>query len=307
MHPDGPNIGPASGSSWFRDNPEKTDLLHTGHRRGGKLLIVTVGLPGRGKTYIASKVARYLRWINYRTKVFSLAKYRQSRVGTQKADFFDFSNEANIALRNAVLTEALEDVMRYLNRGGEVAIVDGTFSTIERRAMIRNRVAQEDGFGILWLESISDDTTVRQNIESMKASPDFVGIDEFEKRVQHYKQHYQTVEASEGAYVKVWEGGSRLEVAGIRGYLPTKVVSFVMNLHTRPRPVYLTRHGESVFNQRDLIGGDSELSPRGQRYAEALAEFISQQPDMSPDKLCVWTSTLKRARQTAKVRRIACI
>ncbi len=54
----------------------KTDLLHTGNMKGGKLLVVMVGLPGRGKTYIARKVSRYLRWISYRTRVFSLAKYR---------------------------------------------------------------------------------------------------------------------------------------------------------------------------------------------------------------------------------------
>jgi hypothetical protein len=42
-HPEGPNIGPGSGPSWKHDAeyPEKTDLLHTGHIRGGKLLIVS--------------------------------------------------------------------------------------------------------------------------------------------------------------------------------------------------------------------------------------------------------------------------
>ena len=33
-----------------------------------KLCIVTVGLPARGKTYIAMKLARYLRWIGISTK-----------------------------------------------------------------------------------------------------------------------------------------------------------------------------------------------------------------------------------------------
>ena len=42
--------------------------VHVGHIKGGKLLIVMMGLPGRGKTYIARKVARYLRWISYRTR-----------------------------------------------------------------------------------------------------------------------------------------------------------------------------------------------------------------------------------------------
>lgn len=52
-----------------------------------------IGLPARGKTYIARKVARYLRWINYRTRVFCLARYRQDKYGhKQAAEFFDTSN-----------------------------------------------------------------------------------------------------------------------------------------------------------------------------------------------------------------------
>jgi hypothetical protein len=73
QHPEGPNIGFESNPSWLTKTKDKnaavkTDLLHTGHIKGGKLLIVMIGLPGRGKTYIARKVARYLRWISYRTR-----------------------------------------------------------------------------------------------------------------------------------------------------------------------------------------------------------------------------------------------
>lgn len=70
-HPEGPNIGFESNPSWLTKDKSaaaKTDLLHTGHIKGGKLLVVMIGLPGRGKTYIARKVARYLRWISYRTR-----------------------------------------------------------------------------------------------------------------------------------------------------------------------------------------------------------------------------------------------
>ena len=42
--PEGPNIGPGSDPSWLASSgPEKTDLLHCGHSKGGKLVVVMVG------------------------------------------------------------------------------------------------------------------------------------------------------------------------------------------------------------------------------------------------------------------------
>jgi len=38
----------------------------------------------------------------------------------------------------------------------------------------------------------------------------------------------------------------------------------------RPRKIWLTRHGESEYNQLALIGGDSGLSANGEAYANAL-------------------------------------
>lgn len=38
-----------------------------------------------------------------------------------------------------------------------------------------------------------------------------------------------------------------------------------MNIHVTPRSIYLSRHGESELNLLGRIGGDSGLSPRGQK------------------------------------------
>lgn len=46
---------------------------------------------------------------------------------------------------------------------------------------------------------------------------------------------------------------------------------------------------------RGLIGGDADLSERGNQYAKALATFIEQQ---QIEGLRVWTSRMKRAIQT---------
>ena len=45
------------------------------------------------------------------------------------------------------------------------------------------------------------------------------------------------------------------------------------------RKIWLTRHGESEYNQRKLIGGDSSISENGQKYASALpAVLLSRLP-----------------------------
>merc|ERR1719323_326346 len=62
------------------------------------------------------------------------------------------------------------------------------------------------------------------------------------------------------------------------------------------RTLYLSRHGESEYNVDDRIGGDPDITERGQKYARALGAYF-----MSADipDLKVWTSTLVRTHQTA--------
>jgi len=67
----------------------------------------------------------------------------------------------------------------------------------------------------------------------------------------------------------------------IHGYLPSRICYFITHLHTRPRPIYLVRHGESVYNTLGLIGGDSDLSERGERFSHRLAQFMRfRHPDL---------------------------
>eukprot|EP00955_Chlamydomonas_euryale_P086428 364213-Chlamydomonas_euryale.AAC.4 len=40
------------------------------------------------------------------------------------------------------------------------------------------------------------------------------------------------------------------------------------------RKIWLTRHGESEFNEKGLIGGDSGLSQRGHEYACMLPDAV---------------------------------
>ena len=54
-------------------------------------------------------------------------RYRNARCGTGlKCDFYDTTDDQSSATRREVLTAALEDMIRYLLRAGEVAILDGS-------------------------------------------------------------------------------------------------------------------------------------------------------------------------------------
>jgi 6-phosphofructo-2-kinase len=96
--------------------------------------------------------------------------------------------------------------------------------------------------------------------------------------------------------------------------------------------IYITRHGDSMDNVAGKIGGDSDLSANGEKYAKAMARFIDKQrkeweilradkiahthwPPVAGDhtppnpyfgsdtelkNFCVWSSMLKRSVQSAQ-------
>jgi len=271
-------------------------------------LICMVGLPARGKTYIAKKLARYLNWIGVNTRVFNVGEYRrQATTLYRNHDFFRAGNTEAMALRVAVANQALNDTLDWLESEGEVAIFDATNTTKERRQMVYHTVVTKRGFKCLFLESICDSPQLIQtNIIDVKVhSPDYKNMDkeealrDFLRRINHYEAVYEPMEEeseSHLSFMKIVNAGEKLIIHRHEGNLQSRIVYWLMNIHITPRTIYLTRHGESEHNLAGKIGGDSDLSSRGAMYASALADFINKQnfPGMR-----VWTSWLKRTIQTA--------
>jgi broad specificity phosphatase PhoE/predicted kinase len=271
-----------------------------------KLAVVMVGLPARGKTFIARKIARYLSWLGYRTQMFNVGSYRRARLGAhQRHSFFDPRNEAGQSARLDVALAALDDMLAFLNEGGDVAIYDATNSTRARRELVRARCAAA-GLEVVFVESICTDASiVESNIRATKArSPDYEGVPEeeavrdFRLRIAHYERAYEEVGEDEGAFVRIIDVGRKMVLHRVQGYLLARVVHFLLNLHVQPRSVWLTRHGESTFNVLGRIGGDAPLSEAGSGYAAQLASTVRER--MGTD-LVVWTSTLRRTIGTAEV------
>lgn len=270
-----------------------------------KMALVMVGLPARGKSYIARKLARYLRWRGQETRVFNVGAARRETVGSQVShDFFDPDNPEGRKERMRLAEVVLKDMLRWLSQSGQVAIYDATNSTRERRAWIRDS-CRAQGVTVVFIETVCDDPRViDRNLRDTKLhSPDYVGmapeeaLADFKKRIAHYEKAYATVGDDEGMSVKLIDEGKKVVVHNIDGAVMSRIVYFLMNLRTKRRPIWLTRHGESQFNVEDRIGGDSPLSARGHEFARALAGFMQTRRDTEP--ITVWTSRLRRTIQTA--------
>ncbi|CAF1007426.1 unnamed protein product [Rotaria sp. Silwood1] len=271
-------------------------------------VIAMAGLPARGKTYISRKLARYLHWIGIKTKVFNVGEYRRAVKIHADKNFFDPDNAEAVAVLNQCAQKALEDACTYLSEEGEVAIFDATNITRERRRAIHEYCTQTYCFRVFFVESICDSSEIiESNIKEVKLkSPDYKDVTQEEAvadfllRIEQYQKRYESIDdktdEKQFSFIKIFNCGERFLVHKIGGHIQSRVVYFLMNIHVTPRTIYLTRHGESELNVQQRIGGDSPLSVNGRLYADALAEYVTN--ENIPD-LIVWTSQLQRTIQTA--------
>ncbi|XP_028810345.1 6-phosphofructo-2-kinase/fructose-2,6-bisphosphatase 3 isoform X4 [Denticeps clupeoides] len=280
------------------------------HLANPPTVIVMVGLPARGKTYISKKLTRYLNWIGIPTKVFNVGEYRREAVKQYSSyDFFKSDNEDAVKIRRQCALAALRDLKAYLSEeGGQVAVFDATNTTRERRDLILN-FGMENNFRIFFIESVCEDPEViATNIMEVKVScPDYQDCNktdamaDFQKRIACYRQTYQPLDPDNNdrhlSFIKVIDVGRRYLVNRIQDHIQSKIVYYLMNIHVQPRTIYLCRHGESEDNQQGRLGGDSGLSVRGKKFAAALGGFMEGQ---NLKGLKVWTSQLRRSIQTAE-------
>jgi 6-phosphofructo-2-kinase/fructose-2,6-biphosphatase 2 len=118
------------------------------------------------------------------------------------------------------------------------------------------------------------------------------------KRIRNYEKVYETITEKDLTYVKLVNVGQQVIINCIRDYLQSRIVYYLMNLHIAPRSIWLSRHGESEFNLAGKIGGDANISYRGQAYARELPRLVRE--SAGDVDLVVWTSTMKRTIQTAE-------
>ncbi|PQE08913.1 6-phosphofructo-2-kinase protein [Rutstroemia sp. NJR-2017a WRK4] len=278
----------------------------------GRIAIVLVGLPARGKT------------LGVKTRIFHLGDYRRATMGPGQDVpddyFFINASAASVMLRQKILKKCREDIYAWLNHeNGQVAIYDAVNPLAGGRKSLAKEFAKHD-VQTLFLESyVTDEKILQENARSVKiSSPDFVGMDPedaaklYLKRIDMKIPHFETMNETDLNWVKMINAGERIMYNNVSfGYLSHRIVFYLMNLHIKSRQTFFARAGTS--SQEDSYKADAHLSSEGQEYAAKMSETLLKHREeeraasikaggsAAPLKpLTVWTSTRKRTVETAE-------
>jgi len=265
-----------------------------------KLYIVMIGLPARGKSTLALRMQETFKRNQIPTRIFNNGNLRrQYRVAdTSFADFYRPDNLEAMELRKRFALINMQRAKAFLADKGQVAILDATNVSRERRALIETELKDHP---ILYIECLNDDEDILylSILEKVKG-PEFANfipddaVHEFLKRIRYYEMIYNPL-ALERNYIRMDSLHNRI--------LEEKVVD-AMPIYSRIRDflvtdvvknLFLIRHTETYYNVQDRIGGDPSLTPRGIAQAQALGRFF-----MNRRISYIFTSKKTRTIQTAE-------
>ncbi len=246
-----------------------------------KLVIALMGLPARGKSTMARKIARTLELDNLKVRIFNNGEVRRqlSHGNTSSPEFFSPQNPEGVKFREKCAQMNLDLAKSYLQDDGDIAIIDASNVVRQRRKLIEETMA---GWPILFLECMNaDEEALEANLERKSSLKEFAhlsqeeAIDSFSKRISYYESIYQPLH----------EERNRILVDSFAGCILQEQLADVVPYYDRIRDLvttrivknlFLVRHGETYFNLEDRIGGDSELTEKGLTQARALAEYFSK-------------------------------
>lgn len=262
----------------------------------GSLIVIMMGLPGRGKTFISRQICRYFQWNGLPSTIVSAKEIRN-----------EWKNSPPPSEKSVVI-EVIRRVMQLIASSGGVAIVDGSHETVTQRNVIVREILKTGRIKmnrIIFVEVIIDTPeVVHQNILQIRdyTAPEDgeAFVEQYYKSIEECQLRYKTLNPITDvdlSYIRM-EDTSVYSLNQISGWMPSRLAFMLHNLNPSPKPVYLTRSGEYVDLTYGRIGGNSGLTPRGIAYGEALLEYFTT--ELSKDDLLkVFCSCATRATQTA--------
>jgi len=283
----------------------------------GSICLVPVGLPARGKTFLSRKLGRYLRWLGVKTQVFNIGNYRRKMFGSNiQHSFFDLNDVPSLEKRDQVANKALDDMIAFFKSGGQVGIYDTTMTIMESRRRVILERCENENVQVVFIEIICDiPEVIEANIREVKltANPDYLGweaddaLKDFLKRIEHHVPYYEPITDSSLSFIKVHNLGVEANVGehvivnNVKGYLQTRIVYYLINLHISTRTVYFLKNGCEV-NSQQTYKEDASLTPKGIAYAKFITRFVTdlRQSERKDSTLKVFTSCRRSSSETVQ-------
>ena len=270
-----------------------------------KQIIILVGLPARGKSFISNKLCKYLNWINIKTKIFNVGEFRRKKYNFIDSSFFDSNNDLYNELRKNLTIELYKKLLSWINLDNNtIAIFDATNCSNEKRQLLHSLTP--DYINLLFIESICDiPQIINKNILIKENSGDYNNTSlsfykDFIYRIELYKKVYNSINESESLrFIKVYNINKKL-LLNLNNKITEYdkiIINNLLNININRKTIYLSRHGESLYNLKNKIGGNSDLSEKGLNYAKSLSNYIKKNID---EPYVLYCSTLLRTINTSK-------
>lgn len=224
-----------------------------------KLCLIMVTQSERDRSFLTQKLTRYMGWLAIKCKFFKNRDNQDTEI-----EFDNLITNVCEWFKEKDTTVAILDVR-------DIRLSDGTqYDSVFKKHQIDT----------LFVEYVGDETKQDKNLVPLE-------------NIIENKRLTDSL-----SYVVLRKETEDILINKVENYLQTRIIFYILNINMDNRSIWLSRHGESVYNLEEKIGGDSPLSPRGQKYAHLLPALTKNEVGESP--LVVWTSTLRRTQETAK-------
>lgn len=265
-----------------------------------KLYIAMVGLPARGKSTVSRRLCDGLGSYGLKVRIFNNGDMRRLHLGPSSSlpEFYNNNNQSGREQREQIARMNLYEAKSFLGRGGNVAILDATNSSRERRKLIEENAGD---IPILFIECINkDEDMLNASIHRKSTMPEFshlgtlAAMAYFRERICYYEKIFVGL-SEEEHFVRLDTLHNRIEEEKSCSAIPHYLNIRDILVSDWVRHLYLVRHAQSLYNVDGRLGGDSGLTEYGRKQAAALARHFSDIPVPF-----VFTSTRRRAQESAE-------
>lgn len=299
--------------SYEKEEPENAPFESPCTPSSGMLgyVLIMVGLPARGKSFVSTRIIRYFTWNGIACQLFNFGRHRRDLYGSyDRRSGGDKPDLVEGTARSIAGTAA-----KFARVSNGIAIIDGTNTAPQRRAHLH---ASLMGHGvpsdrIVFVEVMCDDPdavqlNIQRSYEDQIAAGKFKDTPEERERftqdyhdiVRHHERIYRPLSTQADAafsFIKINRQLAKLTLNRVYGVLPTRLVYLLLNESHHRHKLFLCAAGEWDHLVRGRIGGNSKLTPSGMAYASALGEFIKK--EIGDEPFMLMSSQQVRARQTS--------